>query len=296
AVHVALLAGAVRDLRAARRAPLAARPAAAAPGRASRLAAAGAAPLPLRRQALRGAAGGLRGALRRRAAGQAGAHRGRAGRPAPIPMSDAPDGDTLPAEHFASLARLEDRYWWHQTRYRAALAALERAGITHDASVGDVGCGTGGFLRFLRARGYSRLAGFDVSPVALAAAAESGAALHAVDLESPFTLAGAPFDALVALDVVEHLADDAAFLRAAAAALRPGGLFFVSVPAFPHLFSRWDQRLHHHRRYTRRTLAAVVRAAGLEPVHTSYLFAIAYPPALLRRWVGWHYGRESCEF
>ena len=211
-------------------------------------------------------------------------------------MSDTPAGDTLPAEHFASLARLEDRYWWHQTRYRAALAALERAGIDRGASLGDVGCGTGGFLRFLRARGYSRLSGFDVSPVALAAAAESGAAVHAVDLESPFTLAGAPFDALVALDVVEHLTDDAAFLRAAAAALRPRGLLFVIVPAFPHLFSRWDQRLHHHRRYTRRTLAAVVRAAGLEPLHASYLFAVAYPAALVRHWTGWQDGHASCEF
>lgn len=211
-------------------------------------------------------------------------------------MSDAPTPDTLPAEHFASLARLEDRYWWHQTRYRAALAALERAGVGREQTIGDVGCGTGGFLRFLRARGFQHISGFDMSPVALAGAAESGAAVHSVDLESAFTLAGAPFDALVALDVVEHLADDLAFLRAAAAALRPGGLLFVTVPAFPHLFSRWDERLHHYRRYTRHSLAAVARGAGFAPLHTSYLFAVAYPAALLRRWFGWHDGRESCEF
>ncbi|HEV8241549.1 MAG TPA: class I SAM-dependent methyltransferase [Thermoanaerobaculia bacterium] len=211
-------------------------------------------------------------------------------------MSDAHTGDTLPAEHFASLARLEDRYWWHQTRYRAALAALQRAGAQSDWSLGDVGCGTGGFLRFLRARGFTRLAGFDMSPVALAAAVESGADVHTVDLESPFTLAGAPFDALVALDVMEHLADDTAFLRTAAADLRPGGLLFLSVPAFAHLASRWDERLRHHRRYTRRSLIAVARAAGLAPLHSSYLFAVVYPAALLRHWTGWHDGRESCEF
>jgi 2-polyprenyl-3-methyl-5-hydroxy-6-metoxy-1,4-benzoquinol methylase len=204
--------------------------------------------------------------------------------------------DTLPAEHFASLARLEDRYWWHQTRYRAALAALTAAGLTPAHSLGDVGCGTGGFLRFLRARGFTRLAGFDMSPVALATTAASGAEVHAVDLAAPFTLAGAPWDALVALDVVEHVADDVAFLSATAAALRPGGLLFVSVPAFPHLYSRWDERLHHHRRYTRRSLATAARAAGLAPLASSYLFAVAYPAALLRRWVGWKDGRGACEF
>lgn len=207
-----------------------------------------------------------------------------------------PGGDTLPAEHFASLARLEDRYWWHQTRYRAALAALTGAGLTPTQAIGDVGCGTGGFLRFLRARGFERIAGFDVSPVALATAAQSGAPVHAVDFDLPFTLAGAPWDALVALDVAEHVADDLAFLRATAAALRPGGLLFVSVPAFAHLTSSWDQRLRHHRRYTRRSLAAVARAAGLEPLRSSYLFAVAYPAALLRRWAGWHDGRGACEF
>ncbi len=142
-----------------------------------------------------------------------------------------PDGDTLPAEHFASLARLEDRYWWHQTRYRAALAALTGAGITAAQSIGDVGCGTGGFLRFLRARGLERTAGFDVSPVALATAAQSGARVHAVDFDAPFTLAGAPWDALVALDVAEHVADDFAFLRTMVEALRPGGSVFISVPS-----------------------------------------------------------------
>lgn len=206
------------------------------------------------------------------------------------------NGDTLPREHFASLARLEDSYWWHQTRYRAALAALAGAGIGKSHQVADIGCGTGGFLRFLGARGFDRVAGFDVSPVALATAAESGAVVHALDLDRPFTLEGSPWDALVALDVVEHIAREHEFLASAAAALRPGGLLFVTVPAFPHLFSRWDERLRHHRRYTRRSLATAVRAAGLQPLGSSYLFAVAYPAALLRRWLGWHDGSEACEF
>jgi SAM-dependent methyltransferase len=203
--------------------------------------------------------------------------------------------DTLPQEHFASLARLEDRYWWNQTRYRAALAALQGGGASSASSVGDLGCGTGGFLRFLRARGFSRVAGFDLSPLALAAAAESGAVLHSVDLGAPFELPGAPWDALVSLDVIEHIDDDVGFLRSAAAALRPGGMIFLCAPAFPHLFSRWDEGLRHFRRYTRRTLAAAAREAGLEPVSTSYLFAVAYPALLMRRWLGWNDGREACE-
>ena len=211
-------------------------------------------------------------------------------------MRASPPSDTLPLEHFASLAALEDHYWWHQTRYLAALAALTAGGATPAWSVGDVGCGTGGFLRFLRAHGFERVAGFDASPVALARAGEGGIAVHAVDLEAPFTLAGAPWDALVAMDVVEHVADDRGFLRAIAQALRPGGLLLLTAPAFPHLFSRWDERLRHHRRYTRRSIAAAVQGAGLVPATSAYLFATAYPAALLRRWLGWRDGRDACEF
>src|SRR5207237_5800384 len=124
----------------------------------------------------------------------------------------------------------------------------------------DVGCGTGRSLRFLRRHAFERMAAFDMIPVALATAGESGAAVHSVDFERPFVLDGAPWDALVAMDVIEHIGDDLGLLRSSAASLRPGGLLFLTAPAFPHLFSRWDERLHHFRRYTRRSLAKVVRA------------------------------------
>jgi SAM-dependent methyltransferase len=207
-----------------------------------------------------------------------------------------PEGDTLPREHFASLAQLEDHYWWHQSRYQAALAALLAAGAGPTSSLADLGCGTGGFLRFLRQHGWQRLAGFDASPLARSATEAFGLAVSPLDLETPFVLPDSPWDALVAMDVLEHLGDELGFLRSAAAALAPGGLLFLTVPAFPHLFSRWDERLRHHRRYTRRHLLRAVGAAGLEPIAARYLFALVYPAALLRRWLGWHDGSASCEF
>jgi len=65
-------------------------------------------------------------------------------------------------------------------------------------------------------------------------------------------------------NVLEHVDDDAAALRAIAAALRPGGRLALLVPAHPRLFGSLDRTYGHRRRYTRDAVAAVVEGAGLE--------------------------------
>lgn len=65
------------------------------------------------------------------------------------------------------------------------------------------------------------------------------------------------FDAVLYIDVLEHIADDVAELRRAAQVLRHDGRLIVLAPAFDFLYSPFDEAIGHHRRYTRRTLARV---------------------------------------
>jgi SAM-dependent methyltransferase len=69
-------------------------------------------------------------------------------------------------------------------------------------------------------------------------------------------------DAVVTVNVLEHVPDDAAFLRAARTVLRPGGRLLIFVPALPAIYGSLDRVFEHHRRYTRRTLGAALRDAG----------------------------------
>lgn len=80
--------------------------------------------------------------------------------------------------------------------------------------------------------------------------------------------------AAVMLNVLEHIADDVAALRSAARLVRPGGAVVVYVPAFNGAMSRFDRRIGHHRRYTRRTLAAALAAAGLPVQRLQYVNAV----------------------
>jgi SAM-dependent methyltransferase len=81
------------------------------------------------------------------------------------------------------------------------------------------------------------------------------------------------FDAILYVDVLEHIEDDAAELAAAARRLRPGGALIVLAPAHGWLYSPFDRAIGHHRRYTRRTLARVA-PPGLRRLALRYLDSV----------------------
>ena len=64
------------------------------------------------------------------------------------------------------------------------------------------------------------------------------------------------FHAILYIDVLEHIADDRLETCHAAGHLHPDGHLVVLAPAHQFLFSPFDQAIGHHRRYSRRTLAA----------------------------------------
>lgn len=64
------------------------------------------------------------------------------------------------------------------------------------------------------------------------------------------------FDALLYIDVLEHIEEDKGELRRAASLLKTGGRIIVLSPAHQWLFTAFDQSIGHFRRYGRASLAA----------------------------------------
>jgi 2-polyprenyl-6-hydroxyphenyl methylase/3-demethylubiquinone-9 3-methyltransferase len=97
----------------------------------------------------------------------------------------------------------------------------------------DLGCG-GGLVSAPLTRMGGKVTGIDASEEAIGAA-RAHAAQSGLDIEfradTAETLAqsGAQFDIVAALEIVEHVADVASFLGAAAALVRPGGLLVIST-------------------------------------------------------------------
>jgi SAM-dependent methyltransferase len=103
----------------------------------------------------------------------------------------------------------------------------------------DVGCGDGTLGAHLRARQGAEVTGITYSEAEAALARPRLAAVWVADLHAWAAPAGgAPFDALVASHVLEHLAEPARLLRELRRCLAPGGVLVVALPNVLH----WRQR------------------------------------------------------
>ncbi len=144
-----------------------------------------------------------------------------------------------------------------------------------DLEILDAGCGTGLMLQELNALGNAR--GVDISQDALDFCRQRG--LDRVELgdvaRMPYQ--SGTFDVVTALDVIEHVDDDIAVLDEFVRVLKPGGRAFLFVPAHRWLWSLQDEISHHKRRYTKKTLAAAVRASSFEIERLSYVSMFLLP-------------------
>jgi SAM-dependent methyltransferase len=81
-------------------------------------------------------------------------------------------------------------------------------------------------------------------------------------------------NAVVLINVLEHIQDDTHELQLIHAALEPGGVVAIFVPAHEWLYSRFDRRVGHFRRYSRPTLATALATAGFEVEEVRYVNAL----------------------
>jgi 2-polyprenyl-3-methyl-5-hydroxy-6-metoxy-1,4-benzoquinol methylase len=137
-------------------------------------------------------------------------------------------------------------------RYRAAAALIGGARM-----VAEFGCGEGIGAGIL-ASGCQRYRGFDVDVAAIECARQNTPGdvciFHTLDvLDLGADLVRGAFDAVVALDVIEHLsADDGArLIEVATTILRPPGILVLGTPSrnFDHLASEQSKTAHRHTWY-----------------------------------------------
>jgi SAM-dependent methyltransferase len=128
----------------------------------------------------------------------------------------------------------------------------------------------------------------DVSPVALKElAAHGGLPVLANATALPFASQG--LDVVVACEILEHLADDVASFHEIGRVLRPDGVFFLSVPLQPALWTEHDVLAGHFRRYEPAALAAQLTAAGFSV--TAFCPGVAGGYTLFKSMGAWMFRR-----
>jgi len=184
-----------------------------------------------------------------------------------------------PAEYERMYA-LEDWYWWFVARREAAVRFLwDHAPPERPLRVLDAGCGTGALLDRFRKSPDVRATGVDLSPDSLRYSHQRGHhRLVGADLRYlPFR--SGSFDVVTALDVLEHIPDDAGAVTEISRVLRPGGILVASVPAYQLLWGPHDEALHHCRRYRAGQFRGLLEADGLRVERLTYLLTALFPLA-----------------
>jgi SAM-dependent methyltransferase len=213
-----------------------------------------------------------------------------------VDLIDRPDRDFEgffdPAE-FATRAWLEDQHYWHLYRRTVVLDVLRAAGVGSKQALIELGCGAGTVTTFLNQNGL-RVDYSDVHGEALRFAIDRARLrLAALDpgrppprfLRADITQALPPgaYDGILLLDVLEHLPDDRAVMRAVRARLQerldsqsgpagPRPFVLFTVPAFQFLWSPWDDLEKHKRRFTLEGARALAEGAGFEIERSTYFF------------------------
>lgn len=161
---------------------------------------------------------------------------------------------------------------------------LEDLVARHSPAAGpvlDFGAGLGDFAAALRARGL------DVGCLEVDETLADG--LRARGLRTVTTIDALPRGELryaYSLNVLEHIEDDLAALAGLRTRMANGGRLLVYVPAFQLLYSEMDRVVGHHRRYTRRSLEAVLEGAGFRVETSRYVDAPGFAASLLYRLIG----------
>jgi SAM-dependent methyltransferase len=182
-------------------------------------------------------------------------------------------------------ADLEKWHWWFRGRRRILESILRHELTAHASrSVLSIGCGPAEGLDWLVALAgpEGKVVGLDVDPIhALAVPQGIGFVIGSLEQAA---FADQTFDVVLALDVLEHLDNDAAGLREAVRLVKPGGLLLVTVPALPSLWGGHDVVSEHRRRYTKASLKRLFEEVGLCNYQVNYFNTILFPAAALLRW------------
>ena len=185
---------------------------------------------------------------------------------------------------YAELASLEAKNFWFVERNRLIrLLATKFSGP--QGSYLEVGCGTGFVLQMIRKTFPSwNIYATEAQPEGIEFVKKrvpENVTFYQIDACAlPFR---SEFDVIGAFDVVEHIDNDVMALSQIYAALKPGGIFMLSVPQHMFLWSKFDELGHHFRRYAWSDLEQKLQSAGFSILVSTSFNTLLLPLMLLSR-------------
>ncbi len=161
-------------------------------------------------------------------------------------------------------------------RYRFSLVSNFLPLPTKHQSLLDFGCGDGLFLKHLLEHNHSlSMTGYDPYY-----ANDENNITGAVKIfKSLNDIGPQQFDVVCALEVIEHIKNDAEALQQLHKLLKPRGTLLLTVPAYQLIYSRRDVASGHYRRYSRSSLSQLLTKTGFAVFHYTHFLSFLIPVA-----------------
>lgn len=175
---------------------------------------------------------------------------------------------------------LEDQHWWHKAKRALIIESLQKLSYSKKSKLLDIGCGTGRNIQAFN--NLMEAHGIDMSFAAIKFCKQRGLTTVTKSSAAKTSFKEHSFSVITALDIIEHT-DDQAVLKECWRLLKPGGTLIVTVPAYQWAWSKWDEVLHHQRRYTSQSLKAVLTQQGFKLKKLSYVYSFLLLPVLIIR-------------
>ena len=190
---------------------------------------------------------------------------------------------------YQQMAELDDRHWWYRARRRILAELIRReVRLPADARILEIGCGTGHNLQMLS--GFGHVDGLELDDEA---AALSEKRLGRGIIRSPLPELDGVSNDYDLIGAFDHIEDDRAALAAIATKLKSGGKFMMTVPAHPWMWTAHDVANHHKRRYSKRSLRALVEGSPMRLEKIGYFNSLLFPVAVAERTVSKLRGKDD---
>jgi len=201
---------------------------------------------------------------------------------------------SYPTEGYAACFAVEDESFWFRHRNACIVSVVRNYPPTGNGAIFDVGGGNGFVALGLEKEGFNVVL---VEPGKAGAVNAKHRGLKNVVCATTET-AGFGQHSLPAVglfDVIEHIEDDAAFLRSIRMLLRPEGRLYMTVPSYDFLWSAEDVGAGHFRRYTQKNLDRLLESAGFNVEFSSYIFRFLPVPIFFLRTLPYRMGISKSE-
>jgi 2-polyprenyl-3-methyl-5-hydroxy-6-metoxy-1,4-benzoquinol methylase len=187
----------------------------------------------------------------------------------------------FPDNAFEILYQSEEKNFWFRVRNKIIGDAVTRY-LSPQSRILEVGCGTGYVSRYLKKMGYHmECADLFFDALQFCKERDAGEWYYQCNLADRIFVE--EFEGICAFDVLEHIEEDNFVLKNLYAALKPGGILFVTVPADKRLWSAMDIYAEHKRRYSAHDLRSKIEGNGFKVIKLSYFMTFLFPFILLSR-------------